>query len=306
MNYFLGIDGGGTKSKCVLVDENINVIFEAYGNASNPLSVGFSKAALSITELIIKTFQSTEVRKINSIVIGLAGAGRENQIEEIKLEILELLSTAKCEFDYFSVVSDAAATLEGAFAGKPGAIVIAGTGSIIFGKDNKNNFYRVGGFGKIIGDEGSGYTIARKGLNTVAKEYDGFKIKTLLTNLLREEYQIGSKEDLVNKVYSKDFDVAAVARHVIDSAQQGDKHCRRIIREEISQLVSQLDLLKQRINIKVLNVALSGGLAGSDNYYSQELERKILSTLDGIVIKKIKYPPEIGAALIAKKILTKN
>ncbi len=73
----------------------------------------------------------------------------------------------------FVVESDARVALEGAFSGNPGSILIAGTGSIMFGKDSKGNIHRVGGFGRILGDEGSGFHIARSGLTAVAKQFDG-------------------------------------------------------------------------------------------------------------------------------------
>jgi glucosamine kinase len=301
MNCFLGIDGGGTKTKCVLIDNDNNVLFESIGDASNPLSVGILKSAAILAEMIKGVFRSTEIERIDSIVIGLAGAGRKNQADEIKREILELLSIEKLDFNYLGVVSDAEATIAGAFEGKPGAILIAGTGSILFGKDRKGNFYRAGGFGKIIGDEGSGYSIARKGLNAVAKDLDGFEKKTLLTNTLEEEYHIATKEDLINRVYSQNFDVASMAKHVINCAEDGDPVCRKIIRDEVKELILQLELLKRKMKTKILQVALSGGLISSQNYYSKELVKKIISSSTGIRIKKILYPAEIGAALIAKK-----
>ena len=137
MQYFLGIDGGGTKTKCVLIDQDGSVLLEAEGDASNPLSVGVAKSTLVLSNLIKKVFYSFNKKKINSIAIGLAGAGRINQADEIKREVLELLSIDKILFDYLVVISDAEAALEGAFAGKPGAILISGTGSIVFGRDLK-------------------------------------------------------------------------------------------------------------------------------------------------------------------------
>ncbi len=102
--------------------------------------------------------------------------------------------------------------MEGAFSGKPGCILIAGTGSILFGKDKNGLMHRNGGFGRIIGDEGSGHSIGRKGLSAVAKELDGRGKSTLITKMLNKKYNISSASDLIINVYKNNFDIASSGR----------------------------------------------------------------------------------------------
>ncbi|MEW6702010.1 MAG: BadF/BadG/BcrA/BcrD ATPase family protein, partial [Bacteroidota bacterium] len=199
------------------------------------------------------------------------------------------------------IIGDAEIAIEGAFHGKAGVILIAGTGSIIFGKDIKRKFIRSGGSGKLIGDEGSGYSIGRKGLAVVAKEFDGRGKKTLLTKILGEKFGINNRDNLITKVYNEGFDIASAARDVIAAASKGDKICRKILNEEINELLLHIKAVKKNFNEKKIKLAFGGGLLASKNYYSQELRSKIKRTFKNVELKKAIYPPEIGAALLAIK-----
>ncbi|MCL4278865.1 MAG: hypothetical protein KJZ60_04155, partial [Ignavibacteriaceae bacterium] len=103
-------------------------------------------------------------------------------------------------FKGVKVISDAHIALEGAFPDSAGCILIAGTGSILFGKDEKGVIHRVGGFGRLIGDEGSGYSIGRKALNAVSKSSDGRGEETLISELLNSKMNSGSANAIINKV----------------------------------------------------------------------------------------------------------
>lgn len=301
MKKFLGIDGGGTKTRCVLIDEKMNILFRAESSASNPLVVGFKKSAYIIAGLILQAFKYTKQKKIEAIVAGLAGAGRKTDAEKIKEEILNLLVKEKNKFGSLFIITDAEAAIAGAFAGKPGAIIISGTGSIVQGVDANGNIFRSGGYGKIIGDIGSGYSIGKKGLYALAKQYDGFKQNTFLVNVFEEKFGVTNLDELIQLVYSKDFDIASIASYVIKCANKGDKICKKILDTEVNKLVKLLNLMKRKMKVKKLNVAFVGGLISSKNYFSNSLKDAIINFTEDITIKKSKYKPEIGAALLARK-----
>lgn len=302
MNLFIGIDGGGTRTRCVLVNYELNVLSKAEGKATNPLVVGFDESANTLLGLIKKVLDGkVRHRRIDSTVIGIAGCARKTSANKLKKKIFEKAEQKNVLLRRLEIISDAEIAIEGAFSGKAGAILIAGTGSIIFGKDIKGNFIRAGGFGKLIGDEGSGYSIGRKGLAVVAKEFDGRGKKTLLTKILGEKLGINNRDNLITKVYNKQFDTASVAQDVIAAASKGDKICRKILNEEINELLLHIKALKKNFDEKKIKLAFSGGLISSKNYYSKELRRKIKKTFKNIELKKAIHTPEIGAALLAIK-----
>jgi len=301
MSLFVGIDGGGSKTKCVLADDRLNILSRADGGPSNPLTVGVEQSARLLTNLIKELSLNFNLQEIDSAVIGLAGAGRKSESGGVRDAIIELLSREKIILKNLEIVSDAEIAIEGAFSGKAGAILIAGTGSIIFGKNRAGELIRAGGNGRILGDEGSGYSIGRKGLNAVAKQFDGRGKNTLLAEILKSEYGIKNRDDLIEKVYNEKFDIASLAKNVIAAAEMKDKICSKILDEEIKELIVHIKSVKKNLVEKKIKLCLSGGLLSSKNYYSKELKKKIEKTFDDVKLNKADHPPEIGAVLLAIK-----
>ncbi|MCX6169866.1 MAG: hypothetical protein NTX65_11030 [Ignavibacteriales bacterium] len=301
MSFSIGIDGGGSKTKCVLVDDKLNILSRIEGGPSNPLIVGIEQSAVLLAGLIKEVSLNFNPLLIDSAVIGLAGAGRIRESEGVKNAIIELLNLKKFTLKNLEIVSDAEIAIEGAFSGKPGAILIAGTGSIIFGKDRTGKFKRCGGNGRILGDEGSGYSIGRKGLSAVAKQFDGRGKTTLLAKILDNEYGIKNRDDLIAKVYNEKFDVANVAKNVIAAAEMHDLICIKILNEEIKELIVHISSLKKKLAEKKIKLCLGGGLLSSKNYYSVELKKKIANSFSDIKLTKADFTPEIGAGLLAIK-----
>ena len=301
MSLFVGIDGGGSKTKCVLVDDKLNILSRADGGPSNPLTVGIEQSARLLTNLIKELSLNFNLQEIDSAVIGLAGAGRKSESSGVRNAIIELLNREKIILKNLEIVSDVEITIEGAFSGKAGVILIAGTGSIIFGKNRMGELIRCGGNGRILGDEGSGYSIGRKGLTAVAKQFDGRGKITLLAEILNNEYGIKNRDDLIERVYSQKFDIAGLAKNVIAAAEMHDKMCIKILNEEIKELIVHIKSAKKNLAEKKIKLCLSGGLLSSKNYYSKELKKRIEKTFDDVKLTKADYPPEIGAALLAIK-----
>jgi N-acetylglucosamine kinase-like BadF-type ATPase len=301
MSLFIGIDGGGSKTKCILLDEKLNVLSQSDGGPSNPLTVGYQDSAHLLFELIRKVSQKFGIEKISSITIGIAGGGREKNSNELRRTFIELCENKGVKINSLYVTSDAEVAIEGAFSGKVGAILIAGTGSIIFAKDKEGNFIRAGGYGKIFGDEGSGFSIGRKGLSAISKNFDGRGKKTILSDVISNEFVINNRDDLIAKVYNEKFDVAGFAPYLISAAEKGDLICRTILNGEIRDLLHHIKAVKKNMHETKMKLCLGGGLLSSDNYYSQELRKKIKKTFTDVKLTNADYPPEIGAALLAMK-----
>lgn len=303
MNYHLGFDCGATKSECAAADTNGMILCSITGKPANFLVIGADKASENILSLITecKAKINCGYNDIISIVIGAAGAGREEDAETLRGSLLNLASGNGITITSLTVIGDAQIALEGAFPNKPGSILIAGTGSIIYGKDEEGKIYRVGGFGRIIGDEGSGYSIGRKALQSVAKFFDGSGERSDIVSLMSEKYKINSSEELIKKIYKENFDIASTAELVLNSANKGDKIAMAILEEETDELVHQLRAMMKKMNVDELNVSFAGSLVLNKNVYSDMLLEKIKSSLPTITIVKAKYSPVQGAIRIARK-----
>lgn len=302
MSYLIGMDGGGTKTACIATDLEGNILHECTGGPSNFIMIGTETVSEMIFNLVTecKNKLNAEYSDFKSILLGTTGAGRRPDAERLENSFSEY-TRAKGISLPFHVESDARIALEGAFSGKPGSILIAGTGSIMFGKDALGAIHRVGGFGRFIGDEGSGYSIGRKGLNRLAKTLDGRGEKTVFSDLVAERFNISTPEKLINEVYKNNFDIASVAPLVIEAAEKGDKACSVILEEESTELVEHICAMMKKINEPELSISFIGGIISSDNYFAHLFRKKVASATPNVKIKNADYPPAMGAVIMAKE-----
>lgn len=304
MKYLIGIDGGGTKTKCILTDINLNPIYETMGGPSNFLVIGTEKVSETILNLIDQCLSDQNISSsdIAAIVLGTTGGGRISDAEILENQIMNDASKKGLMLNHVKVESDARIALEGAFSGNAGSILIAGTGSIMFGKDEEGKIHRVGGFGRFVGDEGSGYRIGRIGLNAVARVYDGRAKQTKIADLLEQEFSISSAEELITEVYRNNFNIASVAPLVFDAAESGDKIAQRILEDEADELLLHITTMKEKLKVQLLKVSLIGSLLTTANYFSYLFNEKVVRNFDDVQIKEAEHSPEFGAALMAKQL----
>lgn len=305
MNYIIGIDGGGTKTHCLLAKLDGTVIHECYGGPSNFLVQGIEPVSATLLSLITSCIEKINISftEIDVMLLGTTGAGRRSDAERLENGFINFLAEKKIKLNQFRVESDARIALEGAFSGKPGSILIAGTGSIMFGKDAQGNIHRVGGFGRYLGDEGSGYVLGRKGLVAVSKEFDGRGKATLISAFVKEKFRIDSPEILITEIYKNNFDIASVAPLVIEAAEMNDQLALRIIEDETDELLLHISTMQKKLSEKVLLTAFIGGIITHENIYSNSLRKKIDENLPNVVVKETENSPAMGAVLMAKQIL---
>jgi len=305
MSYIIGIDGGATKTHCLLTNLDTSVLHECYGGPSNFLVQGIEPVSKTLLSLIVECAEKLKisVKEIKIVLLGTTGAGRRTDAERLEHGFAQYLNKENMKLNLFRVESDARIALEGAFSGKPGSILIAGTGSIMFGKDANGIIHRVGGFGRYLGDEGSGYVLGKKGLVAVSKQFDGRGQATQLAELVKEKFEINSPEILITKIYKENFDLASVAPLVIAAAENEDALALKIIEDETDELLLHISTMQKKVNEKILYTAFIGGIITHKNVYSATLLKKISEKLPNIVVKDAENSPAMGAVLMAKQIL---
>jgi N-acetylglucosamine kinase-like BadF-type ATPase len=308
MQYILGIDAGGTKTKCVVTNLDGKILYSTTGGAANLLISNYENTLHTFLELIIKcksvlNFNYDEIR---IALIGAAGAGIPSNAKKWEHELNFYLKSKNIKIKEIHIDNDARIALEGAFAGKPGCILIAGTGSIIYGKDLNGNIHRSGGFGRIIGDEGSGFLIGKKALKVLINEIEGYRQKTIISRLISKKFFIDSIERLIFEVYKNNFDIPSVAPLVIEAAKMNDEIAIKILDEESNELLLLIKSILTKIKQEEIKLSIAGGLLDNDNFYSLMLKEKIKNQMPFIKITEAEFPPEIGAVLLAKQIITPN
>lgn len=192
MRYYLGIDGGGTKTTCAVGDET-RLLTKATAGASNIIRVGEATARESLHQCVRQACSASGItlQQIEGTCVGGSGAGRPELAETVRSMLAEILPTPVV------VVGDMEIALDAAFDAGPGVIVIAGTGSIAYGRNAAGKTARAGGWGFAIGDEGSAHWIGRAAVNGVLRHADEYvgtvsDQKSLLAGDLLKAWKVDS------------------------------------------------------------------------------------------------------------------
>lgn len=300
-HYVIGVDGGGTKTKFVLLDYSGNVIGRGKGDSTNYQAIGGKKLKEELLKGFTILMNSTNVspNKIDLIFLGLAGAGRESD----RIDIVSLFSDT--EFDQKIVVdSDAMVALAGAFGTGPGIIIISGTGAICFGKSKTGKIVRAGGWGYLLGDEGSGYFIGREAIIAALKDLDGRGEKTKLRDSLEKHFNLSSIDQIIPHIYQDRIDrvaIAELAPIVFEQAIQGDTIAEEIIRQTGKELGILAKAVTQQLNFDgdEIKVALIGSIFKQKDMLINEISKELYEVSWNIEIADPLFAPQYGAALLA-------
>jgi N-acetylglucosamine kinase len=306
--FVIGIDGGGTKTVAIIADLKGNILAQHNAGPSNFQIMGIEKAARVVFSLIQDCCDSVGCfpKNVRGTTVGLAGAGRPDDQKRIAEGFRRFTSSKKVTLRKVRIESDARIALEGAFNGGAGIIVIAGTGSIAFGKDEKGNIHRVGGWGRILGDEGGGYSIGKEGLKAVCRYCDGRSAPTLLTVMVAKRFGLKTSADIIAAVYKENFDVAAVAPIVFEAAEKGDAVSFDIVHRaanELTELVRALTVKYHnggaRPASRRIPLSFVGGLIGNETPLTRALRREISNSFPNVDVVPPLAPPVYGAVLMA-------
>ena len=191
----LGIDAGGTKTVCQLADESGEVLAEARRGGANLQAIGEFEVEKVLFDVMEEAIGDLDVRPA-AVCLGIAGVDRPDDARVVRGIMKRIGYKAK-----LLVVNDALVALEAGAPEQPGVVVIAGTGSIAYGRNERNQAARAGGWGYMLGDEGSGYWIGRAALRAVLREADRRGPATQLTGLLLNYYGVARAQDLIHQVY---------------------------------------------------------------------------------------------------------
>jgi len=228
---YLGIDGGGTKTVCLLTAQDGTILGRGEAGPSNYQNVGQEAAQAALHAAIERAYQAAglPLRPAAVACLGLAGVDRPTDRAVIE-GIVTRLNLARRAL----IVNDAVIALASATQTGRGVVVIAGTGSIAFGINSRGQRRRAGGWGPLLGDEGSGYAIGAEALRRVVRAYDGIGVKTALTDAICAEWGLSNPQGLISVVYAiptpRDR-IAALGRVVFQVAEAGDPVARAILKQ---------------------------------------------------------------------------
>lgn len=298
---WIGIDGGGSKTSCVIGDERGNILSFASSTSSNIHAIPPQKVYQTLTQLIgkVKGASNSTIHQIEGIHLCLAGADRHHDQKVINGLFKNTLYEQK-----ITIQNDAEAALAAGTWGQSGILLIAGTGSIVYVVCNETNErMRVGGWGYLLGDEGSGFHIGQQALRAVMKQYDLRGPKTSLTNHILDHLNLQHVPELL-KFYSVENFVPEIARMsqiVLETAKKEDVVAINILEDAVFELIQMIKVALQHHSLKKEpSLVLHGGLF-SDDYFKNLFLKNLKQVIGDIQIIQPEIPAVVGAYLLALK-----
>ncbi len=302
-NLYLGIDGGGTKTQVVLIDDDKSILGDGFSGASNPLRVGVETALKNIFDGIDIACDAAQRSRgdIVSAQIGLAGVRREDLRHLIKNRVYEHFRIRKIE-----VTTDAEIALYAATEGHEGLVIIAGTGSVCMGRNAKNELASAGGWGPLAGDEGGGAGISRRALQTIAKSSDGRGQPTKLSDYAVDYFRAGRLEDLSVAIYAPQIDnarIAGFAKFVVQAANEGDEVAIALLTEAGQELGLAATAVIQKLKMqrRKFPIGKVGGIFKAQDLITKPLLAQVHEVAPKAFISETQKTPAYAAALMAFK-----
>jgi N-acetylglucosamine kinase-like BadF-type ATPase len=296
--HVLGIDAGGTKTVCQLADGEGRVLAEARAGGANLQASGELEVEKTLHKVMEDVLGNRGITPA-AICLGMAGVDREGDLAVVRAMMARIGYKARV-----LVVNDALIALEAGVGDAPGIVVIAGTGSIVYGRNDRWEAVRAGGWGYLLGDEGSGYWMGRLALRAVVREADRRGRPTTLTPRVLEHFHVKRPQDLIHQVYTQALrptTIAALASHVQAAAAEGDAVALSIVENGAQALVSAAEAVAVRLAMQheIFTLVLSGGIFRAVPLLAQEVTQRLPSVTPRARIQPLDREPAIGAVRLA-------
>jgi N-acetylglucosamine kinase-like BadF-type ATPase len=296
--HVLGIDAGGTKTVCLLADERGNILAEGRGPGANLHAAGELEVEKVFHEVMEQAIGERDITP-SAICLGIAGVDREDEARTVR-GIMRRLGHRS----HVLVVNDALIALVAGAQDAPGVVIIAGTGSIVYGRNGSGHAARAGGWGHMVGDEGSGYWIGREAVAAVMRAVDGRGPATRLTDDILAHFNVTDVSRLPRIVYDREtprMNVAALGPIVDGAASVGDAVATRILERAIDELAIGALSVATRLEMRgdTFTFFLAGGVFKVVPSIAVVLPRRLVEVAPRCQVQLLEEEPAVGAVWLA-------
>jgi N-acetylglucosamine kinase-like BadF-type ATPase len=301
---FLGVDGGGTKTHFVVVDRDGNLVGSCEGPNSYYPEIGIDGLRDVLAEGLAAVFDPAGIdgSAIAHAFFGLPAYGEDSAAQVL----LDALPEPLLGHRRYRCGNDMVCAWAGSLGGEDGVNIVAGTGSIGYG-ERRGRSARAGGWGEVLGDEGSAYWIAVQGLNVFTRMSDGRLSKGPLYETFRAEFDLGADLDLCAKVMSEHTrgSIAAMSRLVACAAHDGDSSAIRIFGEAARELAAIVEAVRQALDFEpgeTVPVSHSGGVFNAGALILDPFRRDLEQRSGSYRVTAPILAPSGGAVIYAAKL----
>ncbi len=301
--YLLGLDCGGTRTVCLLADGQGHVLGRGVAGPSNYHAVGLEAATNAILQAVDQAWQAAGLARGVAAVacLGLAGVDRPEDRQAITTAL-----TPRRLARRLLIVNDAVIVLAAGSGGGVGVVVIAGTGSIAWGRNRDGQDSRAGGWGHILGDEGSAHDIGLRALQAVMRARDERGQPTVLTDFIFKHLRLARPESLLTFVHTLPYpraEIAALAPIVERAARQGDPVACTIYAHAAQELALAATTVIQALGMEgeAVDVVLSGGVFHAGELVIEPFVRAVREIAPQAQAIRLEQEPAVGAVRLAVK-----
>jgi N-acetylglucosamine kinase-like BadF-type ATPase len=295
--YIIGIDSGATSSE-VLIIETSRVRKKQVIKKYPPINfnvLGFDESVKRLTNIIKDSSRKIGLKNISYIVAGISGARNEKDRNRLSLAVSKNL-----RYKNIKILPDTEIAFYSVFALKQTncAVLIAGTGSILILKGSTDKIRRIGGWGRILGDEGSGWWIAREALSSAVKSYDTSPKKSKITYMLETKFGLRG-DNIIEQVYHMNFDISKITKEVFRLAENRNIAAIEIIKKAAGHLAELFGAIRNTEHV----IALCGSLFTEEKLLEKYLRNIVNKEFPYITLIKPKRKPVWGAVEIGINLL---
>lgn len=296
--HVLGIDVGGSKTVCLLANEQGDVLATAREEGANLQGAGELALEKVLHTVMEKTMADHDVRP-SAICLGIAGVDRQADEAVVQSIMRRIGYKAK-----ILVLNDALIALQAGIGEGPGIVIVSGTGSIAYGRNTHGEAARAGGWGYVLGDEGSGYWIGRLALRAVVRHADGRGRDTTLTPRLLNHFHASRAAELIQKVYHDDVGpraIAELAKYVEAAREEGDAVASAILNQAAEELITAATAVMMRLELTddPFDFVLAGGLFHAVPWLCDRLKLLLPSLAPRSRTMRLETEPAMGAVRFA-------
>jgi N-acetylglucosamine kinase len=296
--HVLGIDAGGTKTVCLLADDRGEVLAHARASGANLQVMGEFAVEKILHRVMDETLGERDI-KLAAICVGIAGVDRPRDAHTIK-EIMRRIGQKTPTV----VVNDALVALVAGAGHHPGVVVVAGTGSIAYGRDAEGRAARAGGWGYLLGDEGGGFWIGRAALSAVVRQFDHRGPATLLTDLVLAQMQLSTPAEVIHAIYDRGLQrhaIAGLAGVVQRAMEAGDAVAGEILDRAAIELAAAAASVVTRLGMRgdVFPTVLAGGMFRGIPSLVESVTTRLGEVAPRSEVRRLEIEPANGAVTLA-------
>jgi N-acetylglucosamine kinase-like BadF-type ATPase len=301
----LAIDGGATRTRCLVIDRDGRVLGRGDAGPSNHLLIDHDSVRRSLSTAMDRALASAGLSKsaVRCAAAGLAGVDYDGAGADAARRLVDGVGPAVVAIEGDAVIAHLAA-----LGGCPGVVALAGTGSNILGIAADGTRVKAGGWGPLYGNEGSAHGIARQALVAAARAYDGLGPRTALVPAILQRFGLREFRETLQAIYGAGrgiSEVAALAPLVEDAAEGGDDVAREILVRAGTDLAEGVAVVIDRLGLEQQHrlVSYQGAVLQSCAAAREAFVRALSERVEGIRVEAPMYEPIIGAYMLGRRAL---